>query len=431
MRPRSDSNMLTALSLEEPRKPRKSVYATVTLLQRPAVNTESDVDTLDITPAGGHEADALGWALLQPDAAGKPWERSPSLGHVQPLSHGRTEDGDGDEAGLAPTPAKTMEGMLDQEDEVAPPLPERTAASMRLVEPTSPRDASGPLAKVPASRSGYATIAEVQPSPNEPTKPSRGYATIAEIRSALPLLSPPTAGALAAYETPAALLANLDRGEMVPAPAPQTVCKHPVLVHCSDGAERTGLVLAVDICLRQLEQAHRCDPLQVVAQVRQDRPGSLLHVAHYRLLHTSCIMYAAKLQPERCLVSEAAVVPTPGETLALPGGGPPLSDEPWYHGPMSREEAEKTLTQYCRQCANKVRPPLPPAGCPVLFLGAGATGFALLCVAAGIGQGRLSGPAAPWRGNSVGHLRGGGGQRRAGHREPQPHRRGERLLPAR
>jgi protein tyrosine phosphatase len=49
----------------------------------------------------------------------------------------------------------------------------------------------------------------------------------------------------------------------------------PIIVHCSAGIGRTGVIIATHIGMQDLEASRHCDVLQTVWLIRQDRGGSV------------------------------------------------------------------------------------------------------------------------------------------------------------
>ena len=67
---------------------------------------------------------------------------------------------------------------------------------------------------------------------------------------------------------------------------------HPVLVHCASGTDRTGVVLAVDIGMHELEEKRSVDILRTVSVLRQDRGGLIQTREQYHFLYKTLCAYA-------------------------------------------------------------------------------------------------------------------------------------------
>ncbi|GBO26794.1 Tyrosine-protein phosphatase Lar [Araneus ventricosus] len=61
----------------------------------------------------------------------------------------------------------------------------------------------------------------------------------------------------------------------------------PSVVHCSTGTGRTGVFLALDICMREYDESRSIDILQVISQLRRDRGGAVQNKDQYILIHES------------------------------------------------------------------------------------------------------------------------------------------------
>ncbi|XP_030832922.1 uncharacterized protein LOC100893225 [Strongylocentrotus purpuratus] len=59
----------------------------------------------------------------------------------------------------------------------------------------------------------------------------------------------------------------------------------PVVVHCSDGVGRTGLVIATDINMQRLEESHTVDIPHTVSSIRQDRGQAILNIDQYAFIY--------------------------------------------------------------------------------------------------------------------------------------------------
>lgn len=59
----------------------------------------------------------------------------------------------------------------------------------------------------------------------------------------------------------------------------------PIVVHCSPGTGRTGAVLAIDVCLRQLDASRSIDIPRCVHRLRQDRAGCVQTGEQYAFIY--------------------------------------------------------------------------------------------------------------------------------------------------
>lgn len=59
----------------------------------------------------------------------------------------------------------------------------------------------------------------------------------------------------------------------------------PIVVHCSPGTGRTGAVLAVDVCMRQLDASRSIDIPRCVHRLRQDRAGCVQTGEQYAFVY--------------------------------------------------------------------------------------------------------------------------------------------------
>lgn len=69
----------------------------------------------------------------------------------------------------------------------------------------------------------------------------------------------------------------------------------PTVVHCSPGTGRTGTVLAVDMCMQELEDKRRVDVPRTVFKLRQDRSGSVQTKEQYAFIYEALYDYSARL----------------------------------------------------------------------------------------------------------------------------------------
>ncbi|XP_071494480.1 uncharacterized protein [Diadema antillarum] len=59
----------------------------------------------------------------------------------------------------------------------------------------------------------------------------------------------------------------------------------PVIVHCSDGVGRTGMVIATDINMQRLEDSHCVDIPRTVSAIRQDRGQAVANADQYAFIY--------------------------------------------------------------------------------------------------------------------------------------------------
>lgn len=69
----------------------------------------------------------------------------------------------------------------------------------------------------------------------------------------------------------------------------------PTVVHCSAGIGRTGVFIAADIGMKQLEENMTVDVLKIVATMRQDRGGMVQTKDQYAFLHKVLYDYARRI----------------------------------------------------------------------------------------------------------------------------------------
>lgn len=69
----------------------------------------------------------------------------------------------------------------------------------------------------------------------------------------------------------------------------------PTVVHCSPGTGRTGTVLAVDVCMHELEERRRVDVPRVVFKLRQDRSGCVQTKEQYAFIYEALYDYSARI----------------------------------------------------------------------------------------------------------------------------------------
>ncbi|VEN49208.1 unnamed protein product [Callosobruchus maculatus] len=70
---------------------------------------------------------------------------------------------------------------------------------------------------------------------------------------------------------------------------------NPVVVHCSPGTGRTGVVIACDIAIREFEQTRLVDIPKTVYRIRRDRANSVQTKEQYMFIYKVVSLYATKL----------------------------------------------------------------------------------------------------------------------------------------
>eukprot|EP00051_Salpingoeca_urceolata_P012885 m.160787 g.160787 ORF g.160787 m.160787 type:complete len:825 (+) comp17630_c0_seq7:1070-3544(+) len=85
----------------------------------------------------------------------------------------------------------------------------------------------------------------------------------------------------------------------------------PILVHCSAGVGRSGVLVTIDHCRHLLQRDGQCDPNGVIWAVRQDRCALVQHPNQYEFLFQACLLYAA-MSGHSVTASLDAVVGIPG-----------------------------------------------------------------------------------------------------------------------
>ncbi|XP_042899772.1 uncharacterized protein [Parasteatoda tepidariorum] len=69
----------------------------------------------------------------------------------------------------------------------------------------------------------------------------------------------------------------------------------PTVVHCSTGTGRTGVFIALDICMREYDQSRSIDILQCISQIRKDRSGAVQNKDQYILIHDAMLEYISRV----------------------------------------------------------------------------------------------------------------------------------------
>ncbi|XP_044258859.1 filamentous growth regulator 23 [Tribolium madens] len=70
---------------------------------------------------------------------------------------------------------------------------------------------------------------------------------------------------------------------------------NPVVVHCSPGTGRTGVVIACDIAIREFEQTRLVDVPRIVYKIRRDRASAVQTKEQYAFIYKVISLYATKL----------------------------------------------------------------------------------------------------------------------------------------
>ncbi|XP_062581719.1 tyrosine-protein phosphatase non-receptor type 20-like [Saccostrea cucullata] len=63
----------------------------------------------------------------------------------------------------------------------------------------------------------------------------------------------------------------------------------PILVHCSAGIGRTGVLITIDLALAQIEKKGRCDIFEIVTELRKQRYGMIQVKDQYTLVYLACL----------------------------------------------------------------------------------------------------------------------------------------------
>ncbi|XP_066252310.1 uncharacterized protein [Euwallacea similis] len=70
---------------------------------------------------------------------------------------------------------------------------------------------------------------------------------------------------------------------------------NPVIIHCSPGTGRTGVVIASDIAIREFEKTRLVDIPKIVHRIRRDRANAVQTKEQYIFIYKVVSLYAAKL----------------------------------------------------------------------------------------------------------------------------------------
>ncbi|CAG9857525.1 unnamed protein product [Phyllotreta striolata] len=76
---------------------------------------------------------------------------------------------------------------------------------------------------------------------------------------------------------------------------PNKVEASPVVVHCSPGTGRTGVLMACDIAIREFEQTRLVDVPKIVYRIRRDRASAVQTKEQYMFIYKVVSLYATKL----------------------------------------------------------------------------------------------------------------------------------------
>lgn len=69
----------------------------------------------------------------------------------------------------------------------------------------------------------------------------------------------------------------------------------PTVVHCSTGTGRTGMFIALDLCMREYDDSRSIDVLQAVTQIRKERAGAVQNKDQYILIYEAMIEYVSQM----------------------------------------------------------------------------------------------------------------------------------------
>jgi protein tyrosine phosphatase len=92
--------------------------------------------------------------------------------------------------------------------------------------------------------------------------------------------------------------ASIDRKEVTNGNLTNGMTKNevnPVVVHCSPGTGRTGVVIACDIAIREFEQTRLVDVPRIVYKIRRDRASAVQTREQYAFIYKVINLYATKL----------------------------------------------------------------------------------------------------------------------------------------
>ncbi|KAK2191692.1 hypothetical protein NP493_48g07145 [Ridgeia piscesae] len=68
----------------------------------------------------------------------------------------------------------------------------------------------------------------------------------------------------------------------------------PIVIHCTDGASRSGLVCAASYLLEHMKVEQEVDVFHAVQHIRTTRPQLIAHLAQYRFLHEVALAYMSQ-----------------------------------------------------------------------------------------------------------------------------------------
>ncbi|XP_052280407.1 receptor-type tyrosine-protein phosphatase mu-like isoform X2 [Dreissena polymorpha] len=87
----------------------------------------------------------------------------------------------------------------------------------------------------------------------------------------------------------------------------------PLLVHCRCGGSRTATYIAIDYCIRQLEQENFVDIFSTVLHLRKFRTNMIRTLSQYRLIYDTVALYIQV----RSTVIPCAILPTTTQTMSI------------------------------------------------------------------------------------------------------------------
>ncbi len=89
----------------------------------------------------------------------------------------------------------------------------------------------------------------------------------------------------------------------------------PIVVHCSAGVGRTGVLCGIDICLQRAKEIGHFDVPATVVHMRRDRPGSVQTVLQYGFIYDAVLLAYQKAHaatiPSQEAKDKELYVPTP------------------------------------------------------------------------------------------------------------------------
>eukprot|EP00118_Oscarella_pearsei_P013790 m.113932 g.113932 ORF g.113932 m.113932 type:complete len:97 (+) comp37472_c0_seq3:1317-1607(+) len=64
-----------------------------------------------------------------------------------------------------------------------------------------------------------------------------------------------------------------------------------VLIHCSGGVGRTGMIIAIDIGIKKLQNSQSIDIAEIITNIRTNRPGAVQTRSQYRFVYKALRNY--------------------------------------------------------------------------------------------------------------------------------------------